>query len=122
MRRFLGILVGATILSMPLAVSGHNHLRHQFFVYCEYTTNYMPDAWVQVTYGDGESQGGFTRWPHGDIVFRLPGEVTTVDLEVEYDKPYCKLTVQDFELDSRPRNGGKGYWIGIYPGCPQPER
>jgi len=117
MRRFLGILVGATILSMPLTVSGHHFLKHQFFIYCGYTTNYMPDAWVKVSWDDGSDEG-FTSWPHGDIVFRIPGEVTEVTLQVDYPPPYCPLTVDHFPIDSRPRNGGKGYWVDIYPACP----
>ncbi len=120
MRRFLGFLVGAAILSMPLTVSAHHHLNHQFFIYCGYSTNYMPDAHVTISYAGG-SQSGMARSPHGDITFRLPGEVTEAQLIVTYDG-YCPFDEQ-IQLSERPRKGGRGYWIGIYPGCqPEPQR
>jgi len=121
MRRFLGILVGATILAMPLTVSGHHYLKHQFFVYCGQSTNYMIDAHVVLSY-DGGWQDGQTGGPHGDITFVVPGEVTEANLVVEFPG-YCTYD-KPIQLDSRPRKGGRGYWIDIYPlPCqPAPER
>jgi hypothetical protein len=119
MRRFLGVLVGATILTMPLIASGHRHIQHEFFVYCGQTTNYMVDATVTISY-----EGGFataqTRRPHGNVTFRLPGTVTEAQVVVDYPG-YCTFD-EVVPLDSRPRKGGRGYWIDIYPGCTTPER
>jgi hypothetical protein len=114
MRRFLGILVGATILSMPLTVSAHHHLKHDFYVYCGQSTNFMPDAHVTLAY-DGGYQEGDTKRPHGNVTFRVPGEVRRAQLVVTYPG-YCDYD-EEISLGAKPRSGGQGYWIPIYP-CP----
>jgi hypothetical protein len=119
MRRFLGILVGATILSMPLTVSAHHFLKHDFYIYCGESTNFMIGAHVTLSYAGGYQEGD-TGKPHGNVTFRVPGEVTDAQLTVTYPG-YCDLD-EVIALDARPRSGGQGYWVAIYP-CPAgPER
>lgn len=122
MRRFLGILVGATILSMPLTVSAHHHLKHEFHVYDQVTLDYIAGAIVTVDYPDGSvwgPTGGDTqpssRLQQGSIQFRLPGEYPLVHVTVVADD-YCPFE-EDIYLGYRPHVGGQGIWIALEP-CP----
>ena len=127
MRRFLGILVGATILSMPLTVSAHHHLKHDFHVYDSETLHYIPGATVLVEYGDDSVSGVTGGAPaqaatlrQGSIQFRLPGEYPVVHVTVVADG-YCDFE-EDIYLGTRPHVGGRGIWIPMEP-CPvQPGR
>jgi hypothetical protein len=111
MRRFLGILVGATILSMPLTVSAHHHLKHEFFVYDADTHAHVLGALVEVCY-DGDCEPPLTTIaPHGSAMFRLPGE---------YPEVWVVVTADGYDswegwvpLSFRPHVGGRGIWIGL---------
>ena len=87
-----------------------HHLKHDIFIYDSGTRAYVIGATVTVSYTGG-SQTAVTEPPHGNVQFRLPGELTTAQLVVVADG-YC--TFDDMiALGHRPHVGGRGYWIGL---------
>ena len=118
MRRFLGILVGAAVLSLPIAVAAHHHLKHEFHVYDADTLDYIAGATVSVEYLAGSVTGltgggsePSSRLQQGSVQFRLPGEYPWVHVTVTADG-YCPYE-EDIYLGGRPHVGGQGIWVAM---------
>ena len=107
------IAVVTLVLTAP--VFAHHFLKHDIFIYDVTTAGHVYDATVTVNYSNG-SQTAVTGRPHGNVLFRLPGELTSVQLVVVADG-YCTFD-ESIDLGHRPHVGGRGIWIGLTPCAP----
>jgi hypothetical protein len=109
------IAVAAMVLLAPLYA--HHYLKHDFYVYDVVTNGYIIGAEVTVSYPNG-SQTGYTGRPHGNVQFRLPGELESAQAVV-IAEGYCDFD-ESIPLGRRPHVGGRGIWIALMECGPRP--
>jgi hypothetical protein len=120
MNRAAKSFVGLAILCIAFGavLSAHHFLKQDIYVYDLASRDYISGAKVTVSWsyaGGGGSTFDYTDAPHGNVQFRLPGELDSVQVVVE-KTGYCDFD-QTIALSHRPHVGGRGIWIGLY-SCP----
>ena len=100
--------IATTLFIAPLVA--HHSLKHDIYVYDLATRTYIVDAVVTVSYTGG-SQTAVTEKPHGNVQFRLPGELESAQFVVTHPE-YCTFD-GSIGLGHRPHVGGRGLWIGL---------
>lgn len=107
-RIFSAVAIATTLFVTPLFA--HHYLKHDIYIYDAATHAYIIDAVVTVSYTGG-SQTAVTGKPHGNVQFRLPGELESAQFVVIADG-YCTFD-ESIGLGHRPHVGARGIWIGL---------
>ena len=104
------ILMFAVIAT--LAAAPHHHFKQDFYVYDTATTDFVIGAIVTVSFS-GVTQQAESQRPHGNACFRVPGELSTLDVTVTADGYGTEF--RTVNLNGRPNVGGRGFWFGLTP-------